>query len=548
MKINVLLTSVQIRGIDGTGGLGDVPVGLSRFLSQRCDVDIRLVMPGFTTISEKGLDDRFSGKPISSLAVPFGASTQIVDVYKITLPRLGSSVDTSEVQCYLLRCPKVFDRPENDGKVNKNSPDKAVLFSRATMEFLLACDEFRVDLIHCNDWHTGLIPVMLRTIYRRDPYLGRIATLYTTHNAEGGYQGAFSNADELLTLSNLDSREVFSNPLLPSVIHDNMFNFCKGGFCFADSINTVSRQYREELLTPAFGGGLSGVLQQLRAQFSGIINGIDTNEWNPAADDNLKGITYSVSDDVKTILKQKKKVRGLIPGAIQDLLNKKKLEYASPTNFSDDSVLIGIVSRIDYQKTEILLPVMEKILQIDKKFQVVLLGAPGIGDPHGASQAKELARIASVYGNKFLFYQGFDISLSHLIYAASEIFVVPSVFEPCGLTQQVAMRYGSIPVVRSTGGLVDTVVDEATSKSANGFRFKERIPDPNERMEIVGAGEALVDALECALDTWLTKRDRRDELIFNGMKSDWSWIIPGMGYMKLYHEAIRTSLSHSYFD
>ena len=547
MKINVLLASVQIRGIDGSGGLGDVPVGLSRFLSHREDIDIRLVMPGFCSITGKGLEESYSAKPIESLSVPFGTSSQTVDVYQINLPCLGRSIITREVPCYLLRCPAVFDKPGDDGKVDKNSPDKAVLFARAIIEFLRTFDEFRVDIIHCNDWHTGLVPVILRTLYHKHPYLGRIATLYTTHNAEGGYQGAFSNALELLSLSGLDPFLVFNDPLQPSVNHNSKFNFCKGGFYFADLVNTVSRHYREELLTSAFGGGLSGVLNLRRAQFSGITNGIDTDEWNPATDDYLDGITFSVTDDIKTILSQKKRVRKLIPDTIRNLVNNKKLEYASSATIFDDSVLVGIISRIDYQKTEILLTVMEEILQIDRNFQVVFLGAPGTGDAHGIKQAEELISIASRSGSKFLFYQGFDIPLSHLVHAACELFLVPSVFEPCGLTQQVAMRYGSIPVVRSVGGLADTVVDE-NSANGNGFGFKERILDPNRRMDIVGAGEALVNTLERALDIWLTKPGRRDELVINGMKSDWSWTIPGMGYMKLYHEAIRANLLHSYFD
>ena len=253
MNIKVLLASIQIRGIDGTGGLGDVPVGLSKVLMSRGDVDIRLVMPGFSEISGSGLFDRFDAKHLvlQRLAVPFKDERKLVDVYRIKLPQVQTQATPSpDVPCYLLRCPEVFDAPSERGK---DSPIIAVFFARAIVEFLRAYRDFRVDLIHCNDWHTGLIPVYLKTLYGADPCLGRVASLYTTHNAEGGFQGSFDEADFLLAAACLHRDDVFADRETLSLNKSGKFNFCKGGFAFADLINAVSKQYHKELLTPTFG-------------------------------------------------------------------------------------------------------------------------------------------------------------------------------------------------------------------------------------------------------------------------------------------------------
>lgn len=542
MNLNVLVVSNQIRGIDGAGGLGDVPVGLSRVLAGRGDLHVCLIMPGFDKISGKGLDNRFdpANLVLRGLAVPLASDTPTVDVYRIPLPSLGQSAlaPGPDVQCYLLRCPQVFDAPGPGGGPDKNSPRTAVFFARAVLSFLRAYEDFRVDLIHCNDWHAGLIPVCLRTLYCDDPYLGRVATLYTSHNAEGGFQGAFPQWQELLALAGLDPAEMFRQGERFSLHHYDQFNFCKGGFAFADVVNTVSRQYREELLTPAFGGSLDGLLQLRGGDFCGIINGIDTVEWNPKTDAHVAPHNYSIADGVDVVLERKRRIR--------EILRKE----ACFSKLRDDSILIGIVSRIDYQKLKILVPAMDALLAIEDDFQIALLGNEGQGDDTGKEYVDTFRAYARQWPDKFLFLHGFNIPVSHVLLAASEMFLVPSVFEPCGLTQLAAMAYGSVPVVRSVGGLVDTVVDEgdATRKtSATGFCFKERIVDPKQRMNEAQAPGALVAAVERALRVRRKERGRWNELVVAGMSRDWSWQVPSMQYVKLYHEAVRRCAQRTFF-
>lgn len=551
MKINVLLASIQIRGIDGTGGLGDVPVGLSKVLVSRGDVDIRLVMPGFSEISGSGLFHRFEPKYLvaQGVTVPLNGERKRVDVYRINLPQIQQSQQTiplPDVPCYLLRCPEVFDAPS---KYGKDSPTIAIFFARAVLEFLRICEDFRVDLVHCNDWHTALIPVYLQTLYHDDPYLGRVATLYTTHNAEGGFQGSFDEASDLLMSAELQDCNVFTDHERFSLNHFGKFNFCRAGFAFPDLINTVSRQYHKELLTPAFGAGLHTLLNGRQHDFCGIINGIDTTEWDPETDAYISPHNFSVADGPNVIRAKKRRLRSLL---------RREPAYEK---LRDDSVLIGLVSRIDYQKTEILQPIIERngdyeakqpspaesILNLDGDFQLVFLGAPGAKDKRGAKQAQHLQNLASRFSGKLLFYNGFDIPLSHIVYAASEIFVVPSVFEPCGLTQLAAMEYGAVPVVRSVGGLVDTVID-ALRPSATGFQFKERVDNPQERMHEERAAAELVSKLREALQLRTENQDRWNELILNGMQRDWSWHVPSMQYVRLYQEAIRRRGQSSFFS
>lgn len=550
MRLNVLLLSNQIRGIDGAGGLGDVAIGLAKALVSRGDVNIRLAMPGYSDIAEnQKLRNRFNRtrllRGLEGLPVPFGSDIQRVDVFEIHVPECHPPLT-----CYLFRCPAVFDaRDPMTGGINKNTPDKAILFARTALEFLRAYDVFQVDVIHCNDWHTGLVPVFLKTIYRDDPYLGRVATLYTTHNAGGdAYQGGFPEEGRLLPLCGLSAGQVFRGGETESLFHNDKFNFCKGGFGFADLINTVSRQYREDLLLPAFGGGLDGVLKTRASDFTGVINGIDTAEWDPAADEHLSGLTFSKTESARDIRNRKKKIRRLLRDwAITDDRHPRKGERPFAA-LKDGFILMGVVSRIDFQKSPILLHAIERICSA-QDVQVAILGSAERNDPLGMSYVETLRALARSYAESLLFFDGFDIPLSHLIYAAAEIFLVPSVYEPCGLTQLVAMRYGAVPIVRATGGLVDTLIDEADQTrhgSATGFCFREAM-SKTAMMEERAAGDMLVSRLGEALKVYRTNPARWNQLMLNGMSRDSSWSVPSMQYVKLYHEAVQRSVERTFF-
>jgi starch synthase len=550
MRLNVLLLSNQVRGIDGVGGLGDVAIGLAKALLSRGDVNIRLAMPGYNDITEnQKLRNRFNRtrllRGLDGLPVPFGSDTERVDVFEIQVPECHPAAT-----CYIFRCPPVFDaRDPETGRINKNSPDKAILFARTALEFLRVYDGFHVDVIHCNDWHTGLVPVFLKTVYPDDPYLGRVATLYTTHNAGGdAYQGGFPEEGRLLPLSGLSAEQVFRGGETESLFHNDKFNFCKGGFGFADLINAVSRQYREDLFLPAFGGGLEGVLKARSTDFTGVINGIDTAEWDPATDKHLNGHTFSKTESAKDIRNRKRKIRHLLRDwIITDDQHPCKGEKPFAA-LKDGSVLIGVVSRIDFQKVPILLQAIERICSVED-VQVAILGNADRNDLLGMSYEETLRGMAQSYSERLLFFDGFDIPLSHLIYAAAEMFLVPSVFEPCGLTQLVAMRYGAVPIVRSTGGLVDTVIDDgdqARHGSATGFRFREPVSE-SAMMDEQTAGDALVSRLEEALKVYRTNPARWNQLVLNGMSRDSSWSVPSMQYVKLYHEAVRRSIERTFF-
>ncbi len=538
MDINVLLLSNQIRGVDGTGGLGDVPVGLAKSLLARGDIDIRLAMPGYAEITgEEDLADRFTQEPIQRLTVPFGMETRDVRVYEVQLPH-----STPPVTVYLFRCTQFDERDASTGKINKNTPDKAVLFARSAMEFLRRQDAYRIDLIHCNDWHSGLVPAYLHTIYRDDVYLGRLATLYTSHNAGGdAYQGGFADSN-LLSLAGLQDSEVFLPGTTQSFNHYDKFNFTKGGFGFSDIINTVSRQYRKELLTPAFAGGLEGLLKEREHDFCGIVNGIDISEWDPATDKHLQSCVFSAQDNAEAIRRKKCAVRALLRNW-QVKKDGHPRKGAMPfEQLTDSSRLVGVVTRIDYQKVPILCQAIDRICATEN-VQVAFLGSADPNDETGKQFENELRHKSNQSNGKLLFFDGFDIPLSHLIYAASEMFLVPSVFEPCGLTQIVAMRYGSVPIVRSVGGLVDTVIDNDDANrhgSAAGFRYDGTITNDSWMSEVDADANDFVACFQRANEVYGT--DRWGELILNGMRADCSWTIPSMQYVKLYHEAVRRAV------
>lgn len=550
MKLNVLLVSDQVRGIDGTGGLGDVATGLAKALGKRDDLEIRLLMPGYQQISEKNLENRFDDVVVEALPVPFGDRVVLLQVCRVTLPTF--SPKEPKITCYLLCHAELLNKRENSGA-------QAVLLARGTIAFIESSDEFRPDLIHCNDWHTALIPVYLNTVYQDHPYLSRIATLYTTHNNTGGaYQGSKPLA-EVRPLAGLP-HECYHPGRTRSVEFFGQFNHAKGGIGFADMVNTVSLSYADELRSAAFGGGLDKVVADRAAELCGIVNGIDTDEWNPATDPFIPpDRRYSVHDSPQTIRQQKLSLRAC-------LRKWKDARGNFPfAGITDDSVLIGVVTRISEQKMPILLPLpedtglathtpspIERLCDrqrgSERPVQWVVLGSADRSDDRGQRYVARLQHLASSCPGEVMFENGFNIELSHLIYAASELFVVPSSFEPCGLTQLTSMRYGTIPVVRNIGGLRDTVIDDLDAFEANGFKFLERDDDVSfwrYQAEVPWAAELLYQTLSRAVDL-RANESRWNQLIMNGMRRDSSWTIPAAQYRRLYDEAVRQRLAVSF--
>ncbi|MFO1500946.1 MAG: glycogen/starch synthase [Verrucomicrobiota bacterium] len=550
IKLNILLVTSQVRGVDGAGGLGDVPVGLANELNTGEGVEVGLAMPGYASISGHGLDDRFGEQNLlmRGLQVPFGDRAVSVDVYQIVVPQTAGS---PRIVCYLFRCPEVFDQVDpQTGKVNKDTPDKAILLSRAVLEFIKAFKAVRFDLIHCNDWQTGLIPVYVKTLYKEDAAIKGIATVYTTHNAGTGFQGSYFNAPHWLWLAGLDKSGVFERGQTRSLEHFGNFNFTKGGVAFADLGNTVSFTYLKELHMVAFSGGLDGVFLGRGSDFDGIVNGIDYPEWDPANDPALLPVRFSAKDSVAAVQQAKRRLRSVL----REWTVPEKYPTKGTKPFSalrDDTIILATVGRIDFQKIPILFRAISGIVS-DRDVQLCILGDAHPNDSLGQKYAEKIEEIAKWSGGKVLFFRGFDLHLSHLLYGCSQGFIIGSVFEPCGLTQLVAMRYGSVPVAaRKTGGIADTIIDEADPNSgnrANGFLFKEEVPYGkmiDETVSLDGllaaakASDELLEAVRRALRIYRENPERWASLMKNGMARDSSWKAPSLQYLHLYQEAIR---------
>lgn len=540
MKLNVLLVSDQVRGIDGTGGLGDVAAGLAKELARRDDMDIRILMPGYRNVGAVAGKNPFQDVVTDHLPVLLGSRTVSVKVCRCRLPKF--SPEDQDVTCYLACEPEIFHRRENSGV-------QAILLAQATLSFLRNTQEFRPDVIHCNDWHAALIPVYLNTVDRTDPYLGRIATVYTTHNnSRDVYQGAheFHTVQHLAGLDDACYRPGVTR----SLEHHGRFNFAKGGLAFADLISTVSDRYAHELRTRAFGGQLETVLAERAQDLFGIVNGIDTHEWDPQSDPFLPpSCRFSKADPVDVIRERKIGVR--------EELRRWRPDDSAPCPFADlqdDFSLMGVVTRITDQKMPVMLPLredtgwdyelispLERLCRDNPRLQIVFLGNAERNDWRGNRYADGLRHLQRLFPQQLLFFDGFDIRLSHLIFAAAEFFLMPSVFEPCGLTQLTGMRYGTVPIVRAVGGLLDTVIDESESQNGNGFTFLES-RDPVESWHgMVDVPRAVDQFHQTVRRALATKKnpERWYELIENGMARDSSWAVPASQYRKLYDAAVR---------
>jgi starch synthase len=350
------------------------------------------------------------------------------------------------------------------------------------------------DVFHIHDWQAALIPVYLRTVYAADPLLSRAGTVLSIHNA--AYQGAFPPAT---TEQLLFPWEIFT---LDKVEQYDHFNFLKGGLVYSDVLTTVSRKYAEEIQTAEFGEGLDGVLRGRAADLRGILNGVDYAQWNPATDRNLAA-QYTPES-----LAGKQACRA-------DLLAAFGLERVP-----DTTPVIGIVSRFAVQKGfDLLEQIAGKLSELD-----VAVVALGSGEPRFEKFFRDWAfwNKANV-GVRI----GYDDPLAHKIEAGADIFLMPSLYEPCGLNQIYSLKYGTVPVVRATGGLDDTI-DEWNAHQGTGTGFK---------FYGLGAG-ALLDAIERALAAFADKPGWQ-QLMLNGMERNYSWEQPAKEYVAAYEAAVQ---------
>ena len=487
--MNILFATSEAVPFAKTGGLADVcgalPAEMAR-LGHRSAV----ILPGYRAA-------RYCAQPIDSLGidfiVPIGGRTVSGHLAKSRLPGV-------DVPVYLVEQDQYFDRDELysvDGKGYIDNCERFVFFSRAVLEAVRLLD-LDVDVIHCNDWQTGLVPALLRVEYRHVPRYEPIATLMAIHNM--AFQGQFWHWDMLLT--GLDWKYFNWRQM---EYHGNL-NLLKTGLVFADSISTVSPRYAEEIQSEPLGCGLEGVLQHRRDVLSGILNGIDPNEWNPATDPHL-----AANYDAEHYAEGKAACKR----ALQQELGL-PVEPRVP--------LLGFVGRLTEQKGIDLVGEVVQRWVGSEDVQWVILGT---GEP---KYHRLFTTVAERFPNKVAVRLEFSNPLAHRIEAGADLFLMPSRFEPCGLNQMYSLRYGAVPLVRATGGLADTIVDPARPRAGgsepNGFSFEEYSP------------RALAETLRRACEAF-GRPDAWGRLVTTGMRQDWSWTRSARLYEELYAATLK---------
>jgi starch synthase len=504
--MKVLMAASEVVGFAKTGGLADVAGSLPRALAglgHECAV----FLPLYRCARAAAVTPRPTEHTFSVLVGPRQYAGRL---WRSALP-------DSDVPVYLVEQPDLFDRddpaqgrgiyqfttPEGQKRDYADNCSRFIFFCRAVLEALPLIG-FWPDVLHANDWQTGLVPVLLREFYRkqggfslRERY-GRVRTLFTIHNI--AYQGAFWHWDMMLT--GLDWK-LFNSRQLEFY---GQLNFLKAGIVFADLLNTVSPTYAREIQTPYYGAGLQGVLMERSRDLFGIVNGVDYQVWDPANDPHIAA-RYTVD----TIAEGKP-------------VCKAALQRAFGLREEPRAPLLGMVARLADQKGfDLLAGAGGAILETGA--QLVVVG-------EGERKYHEMLKgLSDRHPGQVGVYFGFDEPRAHQVEAGADAFLMPSLYEPSGLNQLYSMKYGTPPVVRATGGLADTVTDytpEAlASGQATGFRFIPYSP------------EGLLDAVRRALGLY---RDRPDDwlrLAQNGMRQDWSWGRSAREYVKLYERLAR---------
>ena len=465
------MVSSEAAPLAKTGGLADVVGALPAALRENGD-EIAVIVPRYGSIDLKGARRVYDG-----IAIYLGPDRYDVAIYQTP----------AEFPFYLVDCPLLFDRKGIYGESGLDYPDNHIrfaVFARAALS--VARFLFRTEIFHCHDWQAGLVPALLRSSFATDPTFFGVKTLFTIHNL--GYQGLFPKT--ALAEAALDP-DVYRPDGLEFF---GQISYIKGGIAFADALNTVSPTYAREIQTPEYGFGLDGALRARSGVLSGILNGVDYKLWSPEVDTYIPA-RYSPGDLTgKRVCKQQLLEEfGLPPAAL-------------------GRPLIGIVSRFTHQKgTDILAEAASQIVAQD-----LYLVALGSGDPEYETFFLDMA---AAHPGRIALRLGFDDGLAHRIEAGSDMFVMPSRYEPCGLNQIYSLRYGTVPVVRATGGLDDTI------EVGTGFKFTEY------------SGQALLEAVRTAVAAFSDGAGWQ-EMMQRGMKKDFSWKASAFEYSALYRRLL----------
>jgi len=462
-----------------TGGLADVVGALPKELRKQRH-DVRIILPKYRTVRGQEFEIKETRETVS---IPMGARIEKAEIRQARTDK--------RIPVYFIHHEGYFGRSglyrTSDGDYPDNG-ERFAFFSHAVLEACKAM-QFRPDIIHVHDWQTGLIPAYLKTIYHEDSFFQHTATVMTVHNM--AYQGVFSK--------NILPRIGFSwSEFTPEKLeYYDQLSFLKAGMVYADALTTVSPTYAKEIQTPEFGRGLQGVVQSREGVLSGILNGLDPDDWNPEKD---LFLTTTFGAD-------------RMAGRVE---NKLELQRSLQLPVRADIPMLGIVSRLDPQKgMDLLAEILPTVL---RSAQVVILGQ---GDP---AIQERLEQFQQEFPESFRVRSDFNEPLAHKIYGGSDMFLMPSRFEPCGLAQLIAMRYGSVPVVSNTGGLRDTVLP-VTAHGGTGFLFHS------------GDAAAFLGAIQEALH-WYSDKGKWHDIQKRAMQTDFSWMPSTNAYLRVYRQTL----------
>ena len=469
-----------------TGGLGDVAGSLPKAL-EKLGCEVKLFVPKYLQIDETKNNLHYNWD-IGEIPISIAGQVRSVHLQQAVLP-------DSNVQVYFLDCPHYYHRDH----FYTNHPDedeRFILLCKGVIESLQRL-KWIPNVIHCNDWQTGLLPIYIKDNYSWDKIFNHTATLFTIHNI--GYQGRFP-ADALLKAGIRDDYFLDNGP----VEIDKTFCFMKAGISFSDIINTVSKTYAREILSPEYGAGMNVVLNSRKEDLYGIINGVDYDLWNPEIDTFIP-FRYSMHH---------------LGGKLE---NKKFLLEHVKLSFNERLPVIGIISRMVAQKGfDIFADAIDELIKLPAQW--VILGS-------GEDKYETLFHtIAQGFPERVFAYTGYNNELSHLIEAASDMLLMPSHYEPCGLSQIYSLKYGTVPIVRKTGGLADTVQDwneylRSDKETGTGFSFEDY------------SGFSLFTAVKRAIAAFNDKETWK-KIQINGMGKSYSWESSAKEYIKLYEMAI----------
>lgn len=466
-----------------TGGLADVSGSLPIALNE-LGCEVKIFLPFYDLIDA----EKFNIKPLANInkfEEKIGKKTVFFNLY-------SCKMQNTHIDVYFVDCPEYFRR----GKVYTNDADedeRFILFQKTVLVFLKKLN-WSPDIIHCNDWQTGLIPAYLKKKYQHDAFYKNTISVFSIHNI--AYQGLFDKSSFLKT----GFPPEYFQPFSPFELND-LFCFIKAGISFSEIVTTVSPTYAREIQTSEYGAGLEGVLVERKNDLFGILNGINTDLWNPEKD-KLISYNYNFSTFHNKIK------------------NKKALLKKAGLEFSENTPLLGIVSRFAWQKGfELFESIIDNLLS--KNLQIIVLG-------EGEKKYEEFFRdVANRYPEKFEVFIEYNNELAHQITASSDIFLMPSKYEPCGLNQMYSLNYGTVPLVRKTGGLADTVRDvDEFGNEGNGFTFTD-----------IDSSQFL-NAIERAL-SYFKDKEKWKKVIQVGMNEDFSWKKSAKKYFEVYEKALK---------